>query len=92
MDIRTVVTISTLLLMTAESNQSTPGPNITEPPHTHSSTRGCSCPPIPSSPAPPTGLLSITWRSQCEGRRPADILPPPPTPPLLSAMEVKKPS
>ncbi|XP_033950052.1 uncharacterized protein [Pseudochaenichthys georgianus] len=67
MDIRTVVTISTLLLMTAESNQSTPGPNITEPPHTHSSIRGCSCPPIPSSPAPPTGLLSITWRSQCEG-------------------------
>ncbi|KAK1875810.1 Pentatricopeptide repeat-containing protein mitochondrial [Dissostichus eleginoides] len=67
MDIRTVVTISTLLLMTAESNQSTPGPNITEPPHTYSSTRGCSCPPIPSSPAPPTGLLSITWRSQCEG-------------------------
>ncbi|KAK5900176.1 hypothetical protein CesoFtcFv8_009576 [Champsocephalus esox] len=51
----------------AKSNQSTPGPNITEPPHTHSSNRGCSCPPIPGSPAPPTGLLSITWRSQCEG-------------------------
>ncbi|XP_063740583.1 uncharacterized protein LOC134865104 isoform X2 [Eleginops maclovinus] len=66
MDIRTVVTISTLLLMTAESNQSTPGPNTTEPPHTSSSTRRCSCPPTPSSPAPPRGILSITW-SQCEG-------------------------
>ncbi|XP_029291897.1 uncharacterized protein cd5 isoform X2 [Cottoperca gobio] len=77
MDFRTVVTILTLLLMTAE--QTTLGPNITEttfPTQTHSTGRDWVTPNTtatagitsnPSSSAPAMGLLIIRWTSECEG-------------------------
>ncbi|XP_074484792.1 uncharacterized protein cd5 [Sebastes fasciatus] len=73
MDLRTVVTILTLLLMTAESRsvQTKSGPNTTETTFpnqttpTTPATTACSTS-SPSISAPDLGLLTITW-SKCVG-------------------------
>lgn len=81
MDLRTVLTISSILILTDESDQTTLGPNISVasfPTQTDSTSRDCSCPSAapatnaappssPSSSAPTLGLLTITWTSNCEG-------------------------
>lgn len=75
------MTISTLLLMTAESDPATPESAVRVTPvtaQTDSTSRDCSCPTAaptatadpavtPSSPAPVLGLLTISWKSVCEG-------------------------
>ncbi|XP_041822759.1 uncharacterized protein LOC121627768 isoform X2 [Chelmon rostratus] len=81
MDLMTVTTISSLLLMIAGSEQIIPGPDVrgtSFPTQTYSTSRNCSCPSAapaatvvptssPSSSAPAMGLLTIRWTSQCEG-------------------------
>ncbi|KAK9540207.1 hypothetical protein VZT92_002675 [Zoarces viviparus] len=73
MDLRTVVTFSTLLLIVAGSDQ-TSAPHKTQSPTQTTSTSPNTTPtttagPIsnPISSAPALGLLTITWRSKCEG-------------------------
>ncbi|CAK6979740.1 uncharacterized protein LOC128367126 [Scomber scombrus] len=77
MDLRIVVTISTLLLMTTESDPNitaitTPANNTTD----SSSSSPCSCPttapkttatPTTSSSVPALGLITIKWTGKCKG-------------------------
>ncbi|KAM6941203.1 T-cell surface glycoprotein CD5 [Lycodopsis pacificus] len=78
MDLRTVVTFSTLLLIVAGSDETSAQNKIQSPTQTTSISRDYSSPnttptttagPIsnPISSAPALGLLTITWMSKCEG-------------------------
>ncbi|XP_060909149.1 uncharacterized protein LOC132986648 [Labrus mixtus] len=86
MDLRTVLTISLLLMSTvylpAETRNTTDTSfNVTVTPNPSSSDYNCTCPstsPTPkSSSAHSLGLLSVRWTSGCEGEAILSLHPPP---------------